>query len=355
MQLEHGKLNITLDGQFGSTGKGVLNGYLAQNNLVDLAISNAAPNAGHTFDIGAVKKVAFHLPISGIINPHALIYLCAGAIIEPKLLYKEITEFGCSGKVRIHPRAMVLLEEHGEREKAKDAGTTKLASTQKGVGAALADKVARRDGVVLAEDYFPAHMIEKVEVHDYLVRQQMVLMEVPQGYGLSINHGLSYPHCTSRDLTIGAALNDAGVHPHFLGRTIASLRTYPIRVGNIVDEDGNELGNSGPFWDDSDEQTWADLGLAEEKTTVTQRVRRVATFSFLQYQDMLRHLRPDAVFINFINYFKKEYELKQLLTRMYLCEQRTNVEPYKLFGIGPKCGDVYKDENVVRSILWPED
>lgn len=352
--LKHGKLNITIDGQFGSTGKGVLNGWLGNHFPVDLAISNAAPNAGHTYDVGQGKKVAFHLPISGILNFNSTIFLCAGAIIEPKVLEREIEEFGCEGRVFIHPRAMVLLPEHGEREKAIDAGTTKLASTQKGVGAALADKVARVDGVVLAKDYFPAEMIKNIDVHEHLKREEMVLMEVPQGYGLSINHGLSYPHCTSRDITIASALNDAGVHPSYLGKVGVSLRTFPIRVGNIVDERGQELGNSGPFWSDSDEKTWEELGLAEERTTVTKRVRRVATFSMLQYQDMLNKLRPDFVFINFVNYFRKEWELKEMTTRMMLCEDREKLTPFHLYGVGSMCDDVYENIDDVKQRLWPK-
>ena len=355
MRLDHGKLNITIDGQFGSTGKGVLNAYLGKHNDVNLAISNAAPNAGHTFDVGQGKKVAFHLPISGILNYNSLIYLCAGAIIEPEVLYQEMETFDCQGRVYIHPRAMVLLPHHGKIEKMEGSGTEKLASTQKGVGAALADKIMRRDGVVLAKDFFPAEMVKDINVHDHLLRQEMVLMEVPQGYGLSVNHGFSYPHCTSRDITIGSALNDAGVHPSLLGKVVASLRTYPIRVGNIVDENGNEIGNSGPFWPDSDERDWKEFGLEPEYTTVTKRMRRIATFSFMQYQDMLNKLKPDAVFLNFVNYFDKEWQLKELTTRMNIAEIKQDMMPYMLYGVGPKVTDVHDKLSDVVSLLWPEE
>lgn len=44
-----GKLNIIMDGQFGSTGKGSLAAYLGLNHPADIYLSNLSPNAGHTF------------------------------------------------------------------------------------------------------------------------------------------------------------------------------------------------------------------------------------------------------------------------------------------------------------------
>lgn len=50
--LQEGKLNLLLDGQFGSTGKGLFAHYIGCTNHIDIAISNASSNAGHTFCIG---------------------------------------------------------------------------------------------------------------------------------------------------------------------------------------------------------------------------------------------------------------------------------------------------------------
>lgn len=350
MQLQSGKLNITIDGQFGSTGKGALNAWLATHNVIDLAISNAAPNAGHTFDLcdGKGKRVAFHLPISGIVNENSIIYLCAGAIIDPEILRKEIEEFDCHGRVFIHPRAMVLQPHHTKAERNPNSGATKLGSTQKGVGAALADKISRSHNTVLAQSFIPfleADMVHNIDVNHYLERGDRVLMEVPQGYGLSINHGFSYPHCTSRDITIGSALNDAGVHPSLLGTVIASIRTYPIRVGHVYDGEGQKIGDSGPFWPDSEEKTWGELGLDDEVTTVTKRVRRVATFSMMQYEDMVDHLRPDYIFLNFTNYLKQE-ELDVLVT---LLECHT---PKLLFGYGPSINQITESYSFLNNALY---
>ena len=50
------KLNVMIDGQFGSTGKGLFSSYINSVNKVGLSISNSSPNAGHTFFIAGEKK-----------------------------------------------------------------------------------------------------------------------------------------------------------------------------------------------------------------------------------------------------------------------------------------------------------
>ncbi len=360
MQLTAGRLNITLDGQFGSTGKGLLNAYIALTSTIkpDICISNAAPNAGHTYvdPNSGEKRTTFHLPVSGVLRPDSLIYLCAGSIIDPALLAQETTQFSVNpSRIVIHPRATIVLPEHMSREQDSTSGTTALASTRKGVGAALADKIARISGMRTAAQYYAQHehsfTIRALDLDHDLARGATTLMEVPQGFSLSINHGLSYPHCTSRDLTVAAALNDAGVHPVHLGRVAVALRTFPIRVGNILDDQGNEIGHSGPFYADSTELGWDELGVTPERTTVTKRIRRIATFSQQQYADMLRQLRPDCILLNFCNYLRSDEEASALLSAMAQTEAACALTPQRLYGFGPACGDVLQIAGA--DALWP--
>lgn len=360
LNLRKAHLNITIDGQFGSTGKGLLNAYIAEKFEVkpDICISNAAPNAGHTYvDGDGKKRTVFHLPVTGVLLPETKIYLCAGCIIDPEVLEQELKDFGVSkDRLYIHPRACILLPEHTARERDATAGATKLASTQKGVGAALSDKVARLRGTRIAEQYYQdekgvAPFVREIDLMAEMRNRKTCLMEVPQGFSLSINHGASYPHCTSRDITVAAALNDAGVHPEFLGTVVASLRSFPIRVGHIYDEEtGDKIGDSGPFYHDSDERTWEELGVEPELTTVTKRVRRIATFSYVEYRKMLEMNRPECVFLNFCNYFQSESDLKEVITRMALVEDRLGLKPSKLFGLGPANSDVIEASNL--QYLW---
>lgn len=353
IELLSGKLNMSFDGQFGSTGKGLLNSVLGKFNAPEICITNAAPNAGHTYDLndGKGKQTVFHLPVAGVMNKDSVIYLCAGSIIDPEILAKELVDFEVDpARVFIHPRACVLLPEHGQREKDKNSGATSLSSTQKGVGAALADKVSRAKGPRTMQQYVGDGVrwdnrlghISNLDLVKSLREGECALMEVPQGFGLSINHGLAYPYCTSRDITVASALNDVGLHPSFLGRTYMSLRTFPIRVGNIKDEKGIEIGYSGPFYEDSRELTWEELNQQPELTTVTKRVRRVATFSSKQYRDALIMNRPDVVFMNFWNYFEEQDEKgkNELFHKMALAEKEAKCRPVRTYGNGHTVDDV---------------
>lgn len=330
MELETGKLNVIIDGQFGSTGKGLLANYVAlMNDNITIAITNASVNAGHTFYHHGKKHVLKQLPVTGIIHKRCQIYLCAGAIINPGVLFDEMEKYGVTeDRVLIHPRAAVIIDKDVIWEQDDDSSVTKIASTQSGVGRALSRKIERSAN--LAENT-PSlkHMVRELDLHWYLDQNFTCLMEVPQGFDLSISSGYSYPHCTSREITVGQAMADAQVHPSYLGKTMVCIRTYPIRVGNIV-KDGKEIGNSGPFYPDSKEVTWADIGVEEEKTTVTGRIRRVATFSHDQYKRMLNHLRPDYILLNFGNYMPMN-ELAKLLDQL---PEVTHV------GFGPHVEDV---------------
>ena len=314
--IKAGKLNIVIDGQFGSTGKGLICSYLAYTEHIDIAVTNAAPNAGHTFvDIEGNKKVAKHLPISGIINDRSTIYLCAGAIINPKILLKEIKDFDIDPtRIYIHPRAAIIEDLDIQKEQDINSSQSKLASTRTGVGEALSRKILRSSS--LAEGCKNLEpFIKELDLQFYLDQNCSILMEVPQGFDLSLNSGLSYPYCTSREITVSSALSDAQVHPSYLGNVMMSIRTFPIRVGNLK-INNKEIGYSGPFYPDSKEVTWKYIGVEEEMTTNTNRVRRIATFSMTQYKQAVNKLRPTHIFLNFTNYIRSEKKLNKLLEEM---------------------------------------
>lgn len=327
MMLQPGKLNVLIDGQFGSTGKGLVASYLSQAAHVDIAITNASANAGHTFYLEGRKCITRHLPVSGVINQSSTIYLCAGAIIDPHILMREIDELKIDlNRICIHPRAAVINQQDIDLE---SKGSVKaIASTQKGVGRALQRKINR--SAMLAWEH-PAlkHLVKELDLDFYLDQGCTALMEVPQGLDLSINSGLAYPYCTSREVTVAHALSEAQVHPAYLGNTIVTIRTFPIRVGHIV-EGGVIVGDSGPFYPDSTELSWKQIGVPDEYTTNTRRVRRVASFSMLQYRRMLRLFRPDFIFLNFANYLTS----KQLSSLLYKLPEVTHL------GFGPRARDI---------------
>jgi adenylosuccinate synthase len=343
--VKEGRLNIVMDGQFGSTGKGAVAAFLAIHNNIDIAVTNAAPNAGHTYDLGAGKKTVFHLPVCGVLKPDSVIYIGAGAIIDPYVLEKELLDFRVDPeRVFIHPAAAII-EPCDKEAEAVGSSTAKIASTQKGVGSALARKL-RREGNIAANCPMPwfQKMVSVYPLMDHIQRGSRAIMEVPQGFSLGINAGF-YPHCTSRDITVAQALSDARVHPAFLGNVMMTLRTYPIRVGNLI-VDGVEVGNSGPVYDDQKELDWIeDLGMKPELTTVTKRPRRVFTFSTDQLVAALRMNRPNYLFLNFCNYLTGDDEWRRMMNSI-IGAHRSEVggELDWALGFGPSIFDVFTQE-----------
>jgi len=294
-------MDIIIDGQFGSTGKGALAGYIANTRHYDIFASSLSPNAGHTYrERDGYRVMVKQLPVGGVINKRAQIYLTAGSIIAPAALLAEMDAYDVDAdRVRIHPAAAVVEDTDVAFERDPASAVAAISTTASGTGHALSRKILR-EAVLAGQHPLLRSMCAPFDLAGHLDDGCTALMETAQGVSLGINAGF-YPHCTSRDISPSQALSDARLHPCHLGRVYLSLRTYPIRVG----------GPSGPFYPDSTETSWEALGQPAERTTVTQRIRRVATFSAQQLRDALKLCRPDVVFLNFYNYVRTWEEMKE--------------------------------------------
>lgn len=315
--LQRGRFNVVVDGQFGSTGKGKIAAYLARTNRPKFISTTNGPNAGHVAVSGDRQFLSKILPASAIHDAEmggATTYIIgAGAIFFVDRLLEEIKLTGVPrSRVWIHERAMVVTPEH----KAIEQSATKhLASTMQGTAAAVVDKIMRKEGVKLARDYpelsdmiFKDHMASRL--FDELKTGAVIMHEGSQGFSLGINHGHSYPTCTSRECSSTQMLADMGLPAKSMGNVILVIRPYPIRVGNVV-ENGVQLGYSGDVYPDQKEITWAQVaseaGAPEEVTkgeltTVTKRLRRVFTFSMEQLKQAVRVNGVTHIALNFANY-----------------------------------------------------
>jgi adenylosuccinate synthase len=313
MKIDSGKFNISIGGQWGSEGKGLLNQYLSLTNHIDIAVNNCSANAGHSFVMDNIKYIAKFLPVSGILNNRSTIYLCSGSILNVNTLLSEIKYFDIDkNRIAIHPICSIIEDNDIFEELKLNSSLTKIASTQTGGGHALARKILR--SAKTARDISELHpMIQELDLHYYMDQGCTVLMEVPQGLELSLN-SLHYPYVTSRNININSALDAANVHPSYLGKVCAIIRTLPIRVGHIINGD-SILGNSGPVDHDMSELDWEDLNIIPEFTTVTKRKRRIFNFGKIQYKRMLNILKPDYILLNFCNYLKKS-DLRILLREL---------------------------------------
>lgn len=309
LQFKPGKVNIVMDGQWGSAGKGKVCGYAAFTENVVASVCSFMVNAGHWFRSNYYGDfLVQQLPMAAV-NPNIKLLMSSTCGIHVPTLMKEINLFESRGipvrdRLVIDPLAVIIEQRHAVLEYAIGSGTTYISSTQKGCGAALAEKVRRAESVVLARDVpelqcFLGNVSDIV--HSHLMYGDVVMGEMAQGFDLSLNHGTSYPYVTSRDVTPMSFLNDIGVPPKYLGEVIGVIRTFPIRVGSI---DGF---TSGPMHEDQHEVNWEFISSLSgrntiEKTTVTQRVRRVFTFSDIQLSRYLRVCDPTQLFLTFCDY-----------------------------------------------------
>lgn len=276
-----GRLIVVVGGQFGSEAKGHVAAQLAAREDADLVIRTGGPNAGHTVygrpPVGDLdeqeKRQQFklrQLPTSSVSNPGRTVAIAARSLIDAELLWEEMRATG-TRKVLIDPAATMLTEAHRLEEETDP--DMQWGSTKEGIGAARADRI-HRTAITAGQFYAGDHPIEPHEFRladvagvatEVLHNGGTVLIEAAQGYGLGL-HTPYYPKTTSADCRAIDALADVGLSPwafpgiHF--EVWVVIRPYPIRVA----------GESGEL---KGETTWQELGLPEERTTVTNKVRRV--------------------------------------------------------------------------------
>ena len=299
--------HVLVDGQFGSTGKGAMASYLALRAMEDGVmedfqgvITSAGPNSGHTSWYGQEKTVLKQLPTFAVhahLMGHTIpVYLSAGAVIDPDILRAEALRYP-GLPIFVHPNAAVI---HNIDKMLEQTGPIRdIASTQSGTGSAIASKVYRRPDAIARESLTEMPHNVALQIHQIKPGTGAYFVEVSQGFSLGINSEF-YPHVTSRECTVMQAIADARIAPRHVAKTYMCIRTYPIRVGNLGEH------SSGGWYNDQEEIDWADIGVEPELTTVTKRIRRIATFSMYQFEDAVRANDPDIVGINFMNYLNDE-------------------------------------------------
>ena len=71
------KAIIVVDAQFGSTGKGLIAGYLAERDQPDVVMTAWSANAGHTYINAEGRKFVHCMLANGIVSP-ALTHVLVG-------------------------------------------------------------------------------------------------------------------------------------------------------------------------------------------------------------------------------------------------------------------------------------
>lgn len=295
--MARGTVTALVGAQYGSEGKGRIAQLIANEHQVH--VRTGGPNAGHTIrHEGEVWKMQ-QIPV-GWINPDAMLVIGAGAVVDLNILDREAKELEDAGysirnRLFIDQAAAVILHSHRSWEGGVEGDMHKvIGSTGEGVGICRMSRIARGCSGTDLDTYlsFGGGRQTTAMLDVWLSRGLDVLLEGTQGSGLSLIHG-EWPWVTSADTNAAQLFADAGLSPAERSRIILVARTYPIRVA----------GASGPL---RGEMGWDDLGQKPERTTVTNKIRRIGSWDDQLFGKAVRLNRPDQVAITFVDYLNQD-------------------------------------------------
>lgn len=303
-----GEVTAIVGAQYGSEGKGAIVQSMARQYNVH--VRTGGPNAGHTIYYQG-KEFKMQVIPCGWINLDAQLVIGIGALVDIEQLQKEVKWIKpydplIESRIFIDAKAGHLSPVF----KNAEGGTSgaihqRIGSTGKGVGAARGARMERDNvGFDLLENADLPNNVRSMLHHDTskLLHRCMsdgdwILLEGAQGAGLSLIHG-TWPYVTSADTNAAQMLADSGLPPKCLTSCILVARTYPIRVA----------GNSGPLneevdWDYMSERIGEKV---EERTTVTNKVRRIGKWDSDLFIRAVRLNQPTSIALTFMDYLYPE-------------------------------------------------
>jgi adenylosuccinate synthase len=287
---------IVVGAQWGDEGKGKIVDLLTAHFDI-VARYQGGHNAGHTVIINGTKYV-LHLIPSGILHPGKTCVIGNGVVVDLQALKHEIEELrhggiSCEGRLFVSNRAHVILDYHRAIEAADERrrGEQKIGTTNRGIGPAYEDKMARRglricdllndeelkqlleenlrqkapllaaDHPLSLEDVYQNARALGRELSPYFVdaaqylnqaidQGKRVLFEGAQGTLLDVDHG-TYPFVTASNATAGGACTGTGVGPTRIDGVVGIAKAYITRVGEgpfpteLTGELGEEIRKRG--------------------------------------------------------------------------------------------------------------
>lgn len=235
-----------LGASFGDEGKGRIVHDFSKDYDWVIRFSGGA-NAGHTIYRDGVKYVHNLIPSFDWRAPRTRAFLGSGMVIDLPQLHLEVERLfkinpDFAAKIYVDPDAFLVLEEHREEDKARNAH---IGSTNRGIGPAYKSKIDR-SGVRVRDalngktgSNWDRLAIEKLKEkgvqfkHVLEMRQEMryarLLFEGAQGVMLDINHGV-YPYVSCGDATV-AGIYASGFSFAVPERVYGVAKCYTTKVG----------------------------------------------------------------------------------------------------------------------------
>jgi adenylosuccinate synthase len=302
MQLVRSELmpvSVVVGGQYGSEGKGKVAHFLAEARGAAAAIRVGGTNSGHTVVNPKGETIVLRqLPTSAIL-PNVVSILPAGSYVDLDILFREIKLLNLpASRLLIDPNATIIKNEDLISE-SNTGLREEIGSTLSGTGAAVQRRIARKQGLVMAQneprlDKYVSSV--SIYLRNLLNMNNRIVVEGTQGFGLSLLHSDDYPFVTSRDTTAASFISEAGLSPLDVDEVVMVIRAFPIRVA----------GNSGPL---ENELSWdyvsnvsGNTNLFAERTSVTKSIRRVSEFDPKVVLKAIAVNRPTKIALNHLDY-----------------------------------------------------
>ncbi len=272
--------------QWGDEGKGKVVDLLSEG--VDVVVRyQGGSNAGHTVVVGE-RKFVFHQLPSAALYPKDIV-ISGGVVLDLEGLFDEISELGSDLKASVHLdyRAHLIMPYHKllDRLEEEKKGRLKIGTTQKGIGPAYVDKVARigiRVSDLMDKDNFASKLSAVLDMKNAILSQvykvkpfsfdeiylkylsyrdrisdivddatyllldaynsgKEILFEGAQGALLDMSMG-TYPYVTSSHPVVGGVGVETGFPVNLIDKRIGVFKAYTTRVGEgpfPTEVDGN--------------------------------------------------------------------------------------------------------------------
>ena len=271
---------VVLGLAWGDEGKGRVCDALASD--VDyVSRYSGGNNAGHTVRVGE-EEFKLHLVPSGIVREGVVCTIGNGVVVDPEVLVEEVEALEARGlsvrnRLKVDGRAHLIMPYHIALDSHREIalGDAKIGTTNKGIGPAYEDKVARSgirvqdifdEGILKAklkaalreknaifenvygEDHYEVSDVASwvLSFEDFigpmvadtgtllrgaLENRERVLLEGGQATLLDNDHG-TYPFVTSSNPTVGGAVVGSGIPARHLEYVVGVTKAYTTRVGD---------------------------------------------------------------------------------------------------------------------------
>ena len=332
--------------QWGDEGKGKIVDLLAADADI-IARFQGGANAGHTVIVGDTKYV-LHLIPSGILHPGKICFIGNGVVLDPFSFRDELEllkskQIDYRNRLFLSPATNLVLPYHKLIDSVEEEarGTGSIGTTQRGIGPAYVDKVARH-GIRVADLFNTERLRRRLEYQKVIKAKYLegssdpradlektfqdlkviaelikpmvtdislalfrahkegktILFEGAQGSMLDVDLG-TYPFATSSNTTVGGALTGLGIGPRMIDQVVGVVKAYSTRVGagpfptELIDETGERI-----------------ITLGDEYGATTGRPRRCGWLDLVALRHAVRINGVDSIAITKLDVLDEFAEIK---------------------------------------------